>query len=188
MTATATILESELLEPDRRPADDPYSLDLPDLAPVAPAAPSPPPGRPSLRVLPGGGVDRAAVAEGGAGAAGSAERRQAGGPDPMVEIHRRRRFLAALALTVIILALSQALGISLTSFGPTPGTAAGGGEGVPIVHVVRPGDTYPGIAATLGVDDPQTGAVALVRANGGAELVVGQRLVIDPRALASGSG
>lgn len=95
--------------------------------------------------------------------------------DPMVEVYRRRRFAVALALTVLIIAATQALGISLTSFGPAPQAD----DSAPLVHVVRPGDTYAGIAATLGADDPATFADELRSANGQAELVVGQRLVVD---------
>ena len=93
----------------------------------------------------------------------------------MVEVYRRRRFAVALVLTVLIIATTQLLGISLTSFGPAPQ----GDDSAPLVHVVRPGDTYAGIAATLGADDPVSFAADLRSANGQAELVVGQRLVVD---------
>ena len=96
--------------------------------------------------------------------------------DPMVEVYRRRRFAVALALTAILLLVSQLAGISLTSFGPTATTTD---ESTPIVHVVRPGDTYAGIAAELGADHPQSFAYELEQANGFAELTVGQRLVVD---------
>lgn len=175
MTATAIILEA-----DHQRASDPYGLDLPDLATAWP----PPTVRPDLQVLPGGAAGAAAIGALDPRVIGFDDRRRMADAERMVEIHRRRRFLVALVLTVVIVAVSQAFGISLTSFGPTPGSD----ESVPIVHVVRPGDTYPGIAATLGVDDPQAFTAELVRANGGAELVVGQRLVIDPVTLGSDLG
>ena len=96
--------------------------------------------------------------------------------DPMVEVYRRRRFALALALTAVILVVTQLAGISLTSFGPTATTTD---ESTPLVHVVRPGDTYAGIAADLGAEHPQSFALELERANGFAELTVGQRLVVD---------
>lgn len=99
--------------------------------------------------------------------------------DPMVEIYRRRRFALALALTAAILVVTQLLGIGLTSFGP----AHQGDESAPLVHVVKPGDTYPAIAASLGADDPIAAAGEIRAANGSADLVIGQRLVLDIDAL-----
>jgi LysM repeat protein len=104
--------------------------------------------------------------------------------DPMVEVYRRRRFAIALALTAVVLLVSQLAGLSLTSFGPTS-TATD--ESTPVVHVVRPGDTYAGIAAELGVDHPQSFASELQAANGFAELTVGQRLVVDLSGLTGSS-
>lgn len=95
--------------------------------------------------------------------------------DPMVEVYRRRRFAIALALTAVILLLTQLSGVSLTSFGPTPQID----DSAPLVHVVRPGDTYAGIAAELGADHPQSFASELRAANGGAELNTGERIVVD---------
>ena len=173
MTATATVLQPRPL--------DPYGLDLPDLAP----APSSPGQRPSLQLLPGGGagadpgVPAAPVAPVAPTVDAPAPVRSPEHGHPqlgdMVEVYRRRRFLVALALTVVIVAVSQMFGVSLTSFGGAQATD----ESTPVVHVVRPGDTYPGIAAGLGADDPQSFATELQQANGGADLVVGQRLVID---------
>lgn len=100
----------------------------------------------------------------------------AGALRPDVELHRRRRFLVATALSVVIVVVSQLMGVSLTSFGPIAETRD---DSAPLVHVVRPGDTYAGIAATIGADDPNQAAITLRSANGGAELVVGQRMVID---------
>lgn len=100
--------------------------------------------------------------------------------DPMVEVYRRRRFAVALALTAVILLVVQLTGLSLTSFGPTPSTAD---ASTPVVHVVRPGDTYAGIAADLGVDDPDAFASELRLSNGGGELVIGDRLVMSQSSL-----
>lgn len=104
--------------------------------------------------------------------------------DPMVEVYRRRRFAVALALTAILLLVSQIAGVSLTSFGPTATTSD---ESAPVVHVVRPGDTYAGIAAELGADHPQSFAYELEQANGFAELMVGQRIVVDLPGLTASS-
>lgn len=95
--------------------------------------------------------------------------------DPMVEIYRRRRFAIALAITAVLLVATQLLGVSLTSFGPTPQAD----DSAPLVHVVGPGDTYAGIAAELGADHPQSFASELRLANGDAELTIGQRIVVD---------
>jgi len=100
--------------------------------------------------------------------------------DPTVEVYRRRRFAALLALTLVVLVACQALGLSLTSFGPSAGAVD---DTTPQVHVIRPGDTYAGIAAELGAAHPQSFADDLRAANGGAELVVGQRLVFNAAGL-----
>lgn len=97
------------------------------------------------------------------------------GESEMVEVYRRRRFIAALAVTAIVIALAWAAGLSITSFG----AAASSTDGIPVVHVVSVGDTYPSIATELGVDDPTVFAETLRAANGQAELVPGQRLVVN---------
>jgi len=103
--------------------------------------------------------------------------------EPGVEIYRRRRFMAALALTAIVLLAAQLAGLSLTSFGPV---SDGVEASTPVVHVVAPGDTYGAIAASLGADDPQAFALTLQAANADAELIAGQRLVVDRAALGVG--
>ncbi|MEM7092550.1 MAG: LysM domain-containing protein [Actinomycetota bacterium] len=132
-------------------------------------------GRPVLQLIEGGAVAAPAV---------PARRSGAVTLDPMAETYRRRRFAVALALTAIILLATQLAGISLTSFGSTAPVVD---ETAPQVHVVRPGDTYAGIAAELGADRPVEFGAELRTANGGGELAVGQRLVVNLDAL-SGLG
>lgn len=98
-------------------------------------------------------------------------------PAASVEVYRRRRFLALVATTVLVLGIAWAAGISVVSFAaPTAGLAV---DGAPAVHVVLPGDSYAAIAADLGVVNPVVAAEQLRAANGGSELIVGQRLVVD---------
>ena len=98
-------------------------------------------------------------------------------PPASVEVYRRRRFLALVATTVLVLGIAWAAGISVVSFAaPTVGVAV---DGAPAVHVVLPGDSYAAIAADLGVVNPVVAAEQLRAANGGSELIVGQRLVVD---------
>lgn len=104
--------------------------------------------------------------------------------DPIVEMYRRRRFMALLALTAAVLLVAQLAGLSVTSFGPLS-TAVDATS--PVVHVVAPGDTYGGIAASLGAEDPQSFALVLQDTNANAELVVGQRLVVDRATLSAGN-
>jgi len=135
--------------------------------------------RPQLTVLEGGRADGGHNNDrGGAPARAVASRlvpRVSRGESEMVEIYRRRRFFAALAITLAVVALALASGLSLTSFGATPAST----DPVPHVHVVSVGDTYPSIATELGADDPNAFAEALRSANGGAQLAPGQRLVVN---------
>ena len=95
----------------------------------------------------------------------------------LVEVQRRRRFLALLAVTALVLAIAWAAGVSVTSFGaaaaPVPTDA------VPSVYVVHPGDSYGAIASEIGAANPIAGAEVLRAANGGGELMVGERLVVS---------
>lgn len=93
-----------------------------------------------------------------------------------VEIYRRRRFFALLAVTALVLVAAFTAGIPVTGFATTAPNAH---PDQPRVHVVVPGDSYGAIAAELGAADPVVAAAALRAANGGGELVVGQRLVVD---------
>jgi len=128
------------------------------------------PARPQLRLIEGGGY----------GAVVAAAQPVA----PTVELYRRRRFLALVAVSALVLALAWAAGISVLSFGGT--TAATATSDAPAVHVVLPGDTYGAIAADLGVANPAQAAEQLRAANGGADLVVGQRLVVNLASLTAG--
>ena len=148
----------------------------------------PPPGSPDSPVSPlvlvGGPGDSGDSGDRGPGAAPHGElapvirleRRH------VVEVYRRRRFVAALIATVLIVAATQLAGISMLSFGSLtdPATVASvDAEVAPVVHVVRPGDTYAAIAASFDVAQPAAFADELRAANGGAELAVGQRLLVS---------
>ena len=166
MTATAFAFD---------PILDPTDLDSQrGVAPVVPVVPR----RPELRLIEGDGfrhiVPPAATPTATAVA-----------PAPVsIEVYRRRRFLVLVAITALVLGIAWATGISVLSFGPASADVLT--DAAPPVHVVLPGDTYAAIAADLGAADPVAAAELLRAANGGSELVVGQRVVIDPSALASG--
>lgn len=134
------------------------------------------PNRPQLRVITGGRkpLDPNQVA---AVAAQQAS----------VEVIRRRRFVALMVVTTVIVAIAWLSGVSVTSFGGTAATDAASIDATPAVHMVLPGDSYAAIAASLGADNPVEAGQALQAANGGAELVVGQRLVVAPALLAASS-
>jgi hypothetical protein len=104
-------------------------------------------------------------------------------PTSSVEIYRRRRFLVLLAATALVLSIAWAAGLSITSFASAPAGIAG--ESVPLVHVVLPGDSYGAIAADLGAVNPVAAGEQLRVANGGSELVVGQRVVVQAAVLAA---
>ncbi len=107
--------------------------------------------------------------------------------DASVEVYRRRRFFALVATTVLVLAVAWASGVSLTSFSgatttgatTTGATTTGAGDAVPVVYVVVPGDSYGAIASGLGAANPVAAAQVLRAANGGGELAVGQRLIVQ---------
>lgn len=105
-------------------------------------------------------------------------------PVPSVEVYRRRRFVALLVATVLILAVAWSTGMPMADFGGAPVPAVDPGQ--PTVHVVAPGDSYGAIASSLGAADPVGVADQLRAANGGGELMVGQRLVIDVAAIGLG--
>lgn len=127
-------------------------------------------GRPQLRLIQGGGASRVLPAV-------------APAPNASVEVYRRRRFLALLAVTIMIVIVALASGVSLTSFSSTPASVAT--DTTPLVHVVLPGDSYAAIAADLGAPKPVVVGERLRSANGGSDLVVGQRLIVDRALLAS---
>jgi hypothetical protein len=90
-------------------------------------------------------------------------------------VYRRRRLLG-LGVALVLAALLLA-GLSSLQSGP------GGFAGHPaatVTYVVQPGDTVWSIADALAPEaDPRPLVDAIVEANGGAGLVVGQRLVLD---------
>ncbi len=95
-------------------------------------------------------------------------------------VYRRRR-LAAAGLLALLLAVGLLL-VDVVGAALDRGTAepSFGGERVAEVSVVvEPGDTVWSIAAALAPgDDPRPVVDALVAANGGSALQVGQRLVL----------
>lgn len=131
--------------------------------------------RPQLRLIQGGAHDRILSVP-------------PLGPSASVEVYRRRRFLALVAITAMVLAIAWAAGVSVTSFsGESSGATAqvSSQTDIPVVHVVLPGDSYAAIASNLGAGNAVAGGEQLRIANGGAELVVGQRLVVDVAALSA---
>lgn len=96
---------------------------------------------------------------------------------PGPAVYRRRR----LAL-VGVLALVLALGLALASLVTAPRSPSAPSLGTPVARVsvvVQPGDTVWSVASDVsGGDDPRPIVDAIVAANGGADLVAGQRLDI----------
>lgn len=127
--------------------------------------------RPQLRLIEGGGYDRILPAVAPLA------------PPASVEIYRRRRFLALVAVTALVLGIAWAAGISVTSFSGTQAAVAN--DAAPMVHVVLPGDSYGAIAADLGAANPVAAGEQLRIANGGGELIVGQRLVVGAAMLSA---
>ncbi len=123
---------------------------------------TPPPGagpsRPALRVLEGG---------------------RAPGRVRQQAVYRRRRIVAAAVLvlvTVVTLLLANAV-VARSAGGGTPVPAAGTSSSA--VHVVQPGDTLWSVAADLAPGrDVRITVDQLRELNGGAPLVVGQRLLL----------
>lgn len=159
MTATAFALEPNL---DPRTADCNVS-DLDYLGNGGDVAPR----RPQLRLIEGQGYSHVVPRN-----VAQAPLR----PATSVEVYRRRRFFALVVVTIVVLAAAWASGISVLSFDPVTTASA---EPVPAVHTVLPGDSYAAIAASFGAADPIAAAEQLRAANGGAELVTGQLLVVD---------
>lgn len=96
-----------------------------------------------------------------------------------VVMYRRRRAVALLAATTVVLCLSLAVQGLLGAFGsgarahPTPVPAAAGQA----VYVVQPGDTFWDIARMLRPDgDPRPVVARLVAAHGSPVLRVGERI------------
>ena len=89
-------------------------------------------------------------------------------------VYRRRRLLvlgAALVLAALVLAAVTSLQANASRFDGEPAAT--------VTYVVEPGDTVWSIAEALAPDaDPRPVVDAIVEANGGARLDVGQRLVL----------
>lgn len=112
----------------------------------------------------GGRAPQLRLVRGGRPAA-SSQRRQAG-------IYRRRRLVVALVLALCSVAL-------LRWAAPVLGDPAVAPLEAGSIHVVRPGDTYWSIAASLDTDGDITGTVdALSAANHQRALQVGDRLAL----------
>jgi len=95
-------------------------------------------------------------------------------------VYRRRRLVVAVALGLLVSALSLLGGELVGRITGTPGIPVVGASVEPVVHVVQPGDTLWSIArdvAPVGVDLRIT-VDRLVAANGGSVLQVGQRIVL----------
>jgi hypothetical protein len=107
-------------------------------------------------------------------------------PDRATRV-RRRRLVALVALVAVVL-LATALAVQVVAWvadvegSPSPepldGTPQGLGAGQE--YVVQPGDTLWSIATEIAPDrDPRAVVDALREANGGPELEVGDRLILD---------
>jgi hypothetical protein len=97
-------------------------------------------------------------------------------PPPAV-VHRRRGVVAGVLLVVFVLAL-LAVSRVVTVLGGEPASVPERRPGA-VTYVVQPGDTLWGIARSLQPDGDVRALVGrLARANGGAELSVGEQLVL----------
>ncbi|MGE3621939.1 MAG: LysM peptidoglycan-binding domain-containing protein [Acidimicrobiia bacterium] len=111
--------------------------------------------RPALRVVEGGGRRSSDAAR-----------------------HRRRRLALAAVVAALVVVAAWYLGNPSATDPSVGGGPSAGAEQV--VHVVRPGDTIWSIAAEIAPGtDVRATVDRLVAANGGAPLVVGQRLVLE---------
>lgn len=134
------------------------ALQIPRLRPTT-VPPGPrSPQRPHLRVLEGGRAP--------------ARRAQAA-------VYRRRRIVVGLALATVVavVILLANAAVARTAGGGDPSSVAGTSQ--PAVHVVQPGDTLWSIARELEPEgDVRLVVDRLADLNGGAPLVVGQRLAL----------
>jgi len=101
-------------------------------------------------------------------------------PAASASVYRRRRIAVTLALVLFGAVVWTAVSVL---FGLGERAAAGpespSGPVAPIVHIVAPGDTLWSITASLDVDgDIREMVDALVAANGGSGLQVGQRIEV----------
>lgn len=106
-------------------------------------------------------------------------------PRPRPSVYARRRLAALLVLAAVLAVLSFAVRLVPATLGGVPSRAP---EAVPglsaadssLVVVVQPGDTLWTIARRLAPGaDPRALVDRLAAANGGAQLVVGQRIIVS---------
>lgn len=107
---------------------------------------------------------------------------------PSPQVYLRRRVVAMLALTTMVLALWAGAGHVLASRGSAPASApavrpaatlAANAQAAKVLYVVQPGDTLWSIAAAQhGRNDLGAYVDQLVGANGGTSLAVGQVLAL----------
>jgi hypothetical protein len=145
-------------------------------APPAPSRPAPHAGpatgvprRPTTP--PPGGPGRArpslTLVEGGRAAGGARTR------------YRRRRLVAAVLCVVFVMGLVRLADAAVAGLASPGPAAAPSAAGPAAVHVVQPGDTLWSIAGQIAPDtDVRITVDRLVELNGGAAIVVGQRLVL----------
>ncbi len=95
-------------------------------------------------------------------------------------VYRRRRFLAAVVLGLLVSALSLLGGELIGRVTGTTGAPMVAAVGEPVVHVVQPGDTLWSIAGSINPDGRDLRATVdrLVDAAGGSVLQPGQRIVL----------
>ncbi len=96
---------------------------------------------------------------------------------PAAVIHRRRVVVAGVLLAVVVVALLAASRV-VTVLGGEPASVPERRPGA-AAYIVQPGDTLWGIARSIQPEgDVRVLVRGLARANGGAELTVGQQLVV----------
>ncbi|MGE3833666.1 MAG: hypothetical protein AB7H43_02655 [Acidimicrobiia bacterium] len=92
-------------------------------------------------------------------------------------VYRRRRLVALVVGLVLVVSVVATARLGLAWLGD--GVTAGGTSPTPAVVVAEPGDSYWSLAAGLDVGgDVRSTVDALVRANGGRELRIGDRIVL----------
>jgi hypothetical protein len=97
---------------------------------------------------------------------------------PPAPVVRRRRVVAAALLLVVIVLATLAMSRVAAVLGGAPASVPEHRAGTS-AYVVQPGDTLWGIAHELQPEgDVRALVSSLVRANGGTDLQVGQRLVV----------
>jgi hypothetical protein len=92
---------------------------------------------------------------------------------PAVGVYRRRRLVAVLALALLLVVTARAAGSLLST------ASAGEPARTPVVLVAEPGDSYWSLASEVHEGgDLRSTVDALVAANGGRDLRVGDRIVL----------